>query len=63
VYDEDALRADGKAGVLKSMKGRVEDLGGAMQVTSAQGKGTEIELSVPVRRGGPVGSASGPGAT
>ncbi|HYO60804.1 MAG TPA: ATP-binding protein [Actinomycetota bacterium] len=49
VYDEDALRADGKAGVLKSIKGRVEDLGGAMDVTSAIGKGTEIELSVPVR--------------
>jgi signal transduction histidine kinase len=49
VYDEDRLRAAGKAGVLKSIKGRVEDLGGAMQVTSAIGKGTEIELSVPVR--------------
>ena len=63
VYDEEALRADGKAGVLKSMKGRVEDLGGAMDVTSATGKGTEIELSVPVRHGhGPVASASGPEA-
>ena len=49
VYDEERLRADGKAGVLKSIKGRVEDLGGAFQVTSAIGKGTEIELSVPVR--------------
>lgn len=48
-YDEDALRAKGKAGVLKSMKGRVEDLGGAMDVTSAIGKGTEIELTVPLR--------------
>ena len=48
VYDEDRLRADGKAGVLKSIKGRVEDLGGALQVTSKPGKGTEIELSVPV---------------
>ncbi|MDQ3952531.1 MAG: histidine kinase [Actinomycetota bacterium] len=49
VYDEDALRADGKAGLLKSIKGRVEDLGGTMTVTSAPGKGTEIELTVPVR--------------
>lgn len=48
-YDEDRLRAAGKAGLLKSMKGRVEDLGGAMTVTSASGKGTEIEFSVPVR--------------
>lgn len=47
VYDEDRLRSEGKAGVLKSIKGRVEDLGGALQVTSAIGKGTEIELSVP----------------
>lgn len=53
VYDEEALRADGKAGMLKSMKGRVEDLGGAMHVTSAAGKGTEIELTVPSR--GPEG--------
>ncbi|HEX2056995.1 MAG TPA: ATP-binding protein [Actinomycetota bacterium] len=49
VYDEDALRADGKAGLLKSIKGRVEDLGGCMTVTSASGRGTEIELSVPAR--------------
>ena len=52
VYDEDALRADGKAGLLRSMKGRVEDLGGSMTVTSAAGKGTEIELAVPVRGDG-----------
>lgn len=49
VFDEEALRAQGKAGVLKSMKGRVEDLGGVMQVTSAAGKGTEVEFAVPVR--------------
>ncbi|HEX2196761.1 MAG TPA: ATP-binding protein [Actinomycetota bacterium] len=49
VYDEDALRAGGKAGLLKSIKGRVEDLGGSMTVTSAPGNGTEIELAVPVR--------------
>lgn len=48
VYDEEDLRARGKAGMLKSMKGRVEDLGGTMNVTSATGKGTEIELTVPV---------------
>jgi signal transduction histidine kinase len=49
VYDEQKLRADGKAGVLKSMKGRVEDLGGSLEITSADGKGTEIELTVPAR--------------
>lgn len=48
VYDEEALRADGKAGLLKSMKGRVEDLGGSMDVISGTGKGTEVEFAVPV---------------
>jgi signal transduction histidine kinase len=51
VFDEEDLRARGKAGVLKSMKGRVEDLGGTMEVTSAVGAGTEVELTVPVRAG------------
>jgi signal transduction histidine kinase len=48
VYDEEAFRAAGKAGMLKSMKGRVEALGGTMHVQSAPGKGTEIEFTVPV---------------
>lgn len=45
-YDESELRAAGKAGMLNSMKGRVEDLGGRMSVTSAPGRGTEIEFRV-----------------
>jgi signal transduction histidine kinase len=48
VYDEDALKAAGKAGILRSMKGRAEELGGQIQVTSARGKGTEIEFSIPL---------------
>lgn len=48
VYDEDALRNAGKAGLLKSMKGRVEALGGTMRVQSSPGKGTEIEFTVPL---------------
>jgi signal transduction histidine kinase len=48
-YDEGRLRADGKAGILKSMKGRVEDLGGTLRVDSDPGSGTEIELRVPDR--------------
>jgi signal transduction histidine kinase len=52
-YDEDRLRADGKVGMLKSMKGRVEELGGRMRVETAPGKGTEIEFRVPVGREGP----------
>jgi len=46
-YDEARLRADGKAGVLKSMKGRLEEMGGRMQVRSASGGGTEIEFRAP----------------
>ena len=48
-YDEDRLRNEGKAGMLKSMKGRVEELGGRMNVTSSVDNGTEIELRVPAR--------------
>lgn len=47
IYDEERLREEGKAGMLKSIKGRIVDLGGTMTVTSAPGKGTEIELQVP----------------
>ncbi len=49
-YDEDALRREGKLGLLKSMKGRIEDLGGAMRVQSAPGRGTEVEFRVPTER-------------
>lgn len=45
-YDEDELLRAGKLGILHSMKGRVEDLGGRMSVTSSPGKGTEIEFHV-----------------
>ncbi len=46
-YDQAALQAAGKIGLLKSIKGRVEQLGGAMRVDSRPGAGTEIELRVP----------------
>ncbi|MFY9586848.1 MAG: ATP-binding protein, partial [Actinomycetota bacterium] len=46
-YDEARLRAEGKAGVLKSMKGRVEEFGGRMLVRAAPGGGTEIEFRTP----------------
>ena len=48
-YDEQRLRAEGKAGMLKSMKGRVEELGGSMTVTSAPDEGAEIEFRVPAQ--------------
>jgi signal transduction histidine kinase len=47
-YDEGRLEADGKVGILKSMKGRVVDLGGTMNVVSAPSAGTEIEFRVPL---------------
>jgi signal transduction histidine kinase len=47
-YDEERLRAEGKAGILKSMKGRIEELGGTVKVHTAPGSGTEIELRLPL---------------
>ena len=46
-YDERRLLAEGKIGLAKSVKGRVEQLGGTMAVTSRPGAGTEVELRVP----------------
>jgi signal transduction histidine kinase len=47
-YDERRLLAEGKIGLAKSVKGRVEQLGGTMRVASRPGAGTEIELRVPI---------------
>ena len=52
-YDEQRLLAEGKIGLAKSIKGRVEQLGGTMTVTSRPGAGTEVELRVPGTRGDP----------
>ncbi len=49
-YDEAELLAEGKGGIMKSMKGRVEDLGGKMTIDSGPGRGTEIEFRVPIDR-------------
>jgi signal transduction histidine kinase len=45
-YDEAELARAGKAGLLRSIKGRVQDLGGTMNVDTRPGGGTEIELRV-----------------
>lgn len=50
-YDEERLRADGKVGMLRSIKGRVEDLGGTVRVETAPGAGTEVELRIPAGDG------------
>jgi signal transduction histidine kinase len=49
-YDEAQLRAEGKAGVLKSMKGRIEELGGRMTISTPIGGGTEVEFRAPAIR-------------
>ncbi len=46
-YDEERLRRQGKLGMLQSMKGRIEELGGSMRVASRPGAGTEIEFRLP----------------
>jgi signal transduction histidine kinase len=52
-YDEAAFAAAGKIGLAKSIKGRVEQLGGHVRVSSRPGAGTEIELRVRQPRGAP----------
>ncbi|TDC78084.1 ATP-binding protein, partial [Actinomadura sp. 7K507] len=39
--------ADGRLGVAQSIRGRIADLGGEVLITSAEGAGTEIEMTVP----------------
>jgi len=47
-YDEERLARAGKLGLLKSMRGRIEALGGQMRVHSAPRLGTEVEFRLPV---------------
>jgi signal transduction histidine kinase len=47
VMDPEKLRADGRGGILKSVMGRITDLGGDVRITTAPGEGTELELRVP----------------
>ncbi|MGQ0680505.1 MAG: ATP-binding protein [Actinomycetota bacterium] len=46
-FDEARFRAEGKFGVLNSMKGRIESVGGKMRIESYPGSGTEVEFKVP----------------
>jgi signal transduction histidine kinase len=50
-FQPDALRAAGKYGLLRSIRGRIEDLGGAVLVDAAPGRGTELELRIPLPEG------------
>lgn len=44
-----AAEAEGRLGVARSIRGRVDDLGGTCRITTAPGQGTEIEFTVPLR--------------
>ncbi len=46
-FDEEELTSRGKLGITRSMRGRIEQVGGTMRVTSAPGRGTEIEFRIP----------------
>jgi signal transduction histidine kinase len=46
----DEAAAEGRLGVAQSIRGRLADLGGRATITTAPGRGTEVELTV--RRGG-----------
>ncbi|HSJ45461.1 MAG TPA: ATP-binding protein [Euzebyales bacterium] len=50
-FDEDALRAAHNFGLLRSIRGRIDDLGGTVQIDTAPGRGTELELRVPAPTG------------
>jgi signal transduction histidine kinase len=39
--------AEGRLGVAQSIQGRVAELGGTVDITSAPGEGVEVELRVP----------------
>ncbi|MCO8272239.1 DUF5931 domain-containing protein [Actinoplanes sp. TRM 88003] len=39
--------AQGRLGVVQSIRGRVADLGGRVRIVSAPGEGTEVEMTVP----------------
>ncbi|WP_020520067.1 MacS family sensor histidine kinase [Catelliglobosispora koreensis] len=46
-----AAEAQGRMGVAKSMRGRVQDLGGVIELHSEPGQGTEWEIRIPRQRG------------
>ncbi|NDU75032.1 sensor histidine kinase [Actinomadura sp. DSM 109109] len=46
----DRAAADGRLGVAQSIRGRIADLGGSVTIVSAEGDGTEVEMTVPRAR-------------
>lgn len=43
-------KAQGRLGMAQSVRGRVRDVGGTVEITSAPGEGTEVEMRVPAGR-------------
>jgi signal transduction histidine kinase len=43
----DEAAGAGRIGVAKSIRGRIEDLGGTVQIASVAGQGTEVEIRIP----------------
>ncbi|GAA1077811.1 MacS family sensor histidine kinase [Nocardiopsis composta] len=41
-------RAQGRLGLAQSIRGRIRDLGGETEITTAPGEGTEIEMRIPL---------------
>ncbi|MGH2721453.1 MAG: sensor histidine kinase, partial [Actinomycetota bacterium] len=46
-FDAGKLAAGNKFGLLRSMKGRIEELGGHMEIETAPGMGTEVTFRFP----------------
>jgi signal transduction histidine kinase len=49
-FDVEALAETGgdRFGIARSIRGRIEDLGGDVRIDSAPGRGTEVEIRVPL---------------
>lgn len=47
VVDEAQIAADGRLGITRSMRGRIEQAGGTMSIASTPGRGTEVEFRIP----------------
>ena len=47
---------EGRIGVARSIRGRVDDLGGTVRIVSAPGRGTEVEIEIPLVATGRSGS-------
>jgi hypothetical protein len=57
----EAAAAEGRLGVAQSIRGRLRDLGGGVELFSVPGQGTEVELRLPKppATGGGAGAATG----